>query len=256
MKQQKRRRRRQRKRQRNRRIAIWAAVVVLLLLVLAAVGYWIKTRAKQSQAEADAKKAKEEKVLEFPYELEDGKLVAKSLFQSDITNPDCNNEEGTDIASLELQNQSEEYLASAQVTVTLTDGTKLRFQAEDIPAGKSVWAFETGNGTLESGAECRKITCQAEFDAEADRKEDQLAFAAEGTTVTVTNLTDQETGACSAVFHCLFDENTYYGGIAYTYPVAALEPGNTTTLEVAECYLGTAEAVRVTNGGEGGEKTE
>ena len=80
----------------------------------------------------------QEQSLSFPYELENGKLVINSLFQSSIMNPDCRDEMGEDVATLELENGSGEFLESAEIVVTLTDGEELEFEISCIPDGEKV----------------------------------------------------------------------------------------------------------------------
>ena len=63
-------------------------------------------------------------------------------------NPDNNAEEGDNIAAIQMTNCSDTYLASAKITVTVGDGTKLTYQVEALPAGKTVTAFEVQNQEL------------------------------------------------------------------------------------------------------------
>lgn len=83
--------------------------------------------------------------LEFPYLLDDDKIQIDSLFQYSGINMDAQNEECEDVASLQLKNNSDQYLEKAEISVELTDGTAFSFEVEDIPAGKSVMAFDTAN---------------------------------------------------------------------------------------------------------------
>lgn len=215
---------------------------VLLTAVLLTVTACDKDKTQKdapgSEAEAEIKQVK----LEFPYELEDGKILVNSLFQSDIENPDAGNAEGEDIASLELINQSDQFLSSAEITVTLTDGTEIPFSVTNIPAGKKVWVYATDNTRIEMNVECEKIECHSEYEDLAPMMEDLVSVAVEDTVVTIMNnssnsLTDLKVGC-----HCVLDE-TYFGGLTYNYPVDEIAPGEIVTIEADDCYLGSAEVV-------------
>ncbi len=188
--------------------------------------------------------------IELPYELDDGRLVLNSIFQSSISNPDCNDENGENTASVEVINQSDQFLASADIEVMLEDETTLNFKIEDIPAGGTVWAFEIDNTGIDENYVCESVSCDAEYEDDMPMMAESLSFEAEGTTVTIQNLTDGQLSGLEASFHCLFDEGVYYGGTTYTYPIDTIPAGGSISLEVPECYLGTAEAVRVTQAGE------
>lgn len=193
---------------------------------------------KEAEAEADP-------WITFPYVLEEGRLEITSLFQSSIPNPDKGFEEGADLASVELVNKSGEYLKKADITLTLEDGTKLIFQVSDIPAGKTVWAFDMANTTMEAEMKCLEIQCEAEFDKAYDGWEGQFHVNAEAATAEVTNLTDQEQTDIKVIFHCVM-EGVYFGGTSYEYSIDKLAPQESAVLEVIECYFGDSEAVQIT----------
>ena len=74
---------------------------------------------------------------------------------------------------------------------------------------------------------------------------DQEAVEAEGISVTLTNLTDEDLAGLTVYCHCLFD-GTYFGGSTYAYPVDGIPAGESVTIQAEECYLGEAAVVRVT----------
>ncbi len=190
-----------------------------------------------------SEESKKNAVVSFPYLSEDGKLVIQSLFQSSISNPDCGDQDGENIASIELHNVSEEFLMKASIELLMADGSAYHFEIADIPPGKSVWAFETQNAELPKEATCEKITCVAEFCEEQNARNEKIQAKADGTIVTVINQTDDILTGYTLNFHCLFDEDMYFGGTVYSYSIEELPVGNAVELDVSECYMGSAELV-------------
>lgn len=219
-----------------------------VLIVLAGIIFWTKQQDNMNtdgQIQEIENEELEEEGITFPYQLLDGKVQVNSLFPSSIGNPDFNDEIGDDIASLEIENISDEFIKTANFTAYLADGQELSFVVENIPAGKSVWAFEITNASIPIDAVCEEINCEAEFSADDVMMTDTIAVEVEMIEVKVSNLTDNEMKELSAEFHCLFD-GVYFGGKSYTYPIDSIQPGDSITLQVEECYLGEAEAVRIT----------
>lgn len=231
----------------------WISVVFLVALILMMTGCrTVQDEEKDtSDAEIDALETLQietttEEKIELPYELDDGRLIINSIFESTIANPDCNDEDGENIASIEVVNQSGEFLAFADITVKLGDDSALIFRVTDIPAGATVWAFETGNTEIDEDTICKSAECTAEYEAGIPIMDEQLAVEADGTTVIIRNLTDETLNGLEADFHCLFDQDLYYGGKTYTYPIDMIPAGESISLEVDECYLGAAQVVRIT----------
>lgn len=188
-------------------------------------------------------KAKED--VSFPCQLAENSLSVTSLFQYSGDNPDCGGQAGEEIASLAVTNQSEKHLASAKLTMKLADGTKRVFQLTDIPAGQTVWVFAQDNGSFASSNTCKELKCEASFAEEQPLLAEQVAVETEGTSVTLTNLTDEDLAGLTVYCHCLFD-GTYFGGLTYAYPVDGIPAGESVTIQAEECYLGEAAVVRVT----------
>ena len=203
-----------------------AALAIILLLLLSGCG-----------------KAQED--VSFPCLLAEDSLSCTSLFQYSGDNPDCGGQAGEEIASLAVTNQSEKHLASAKLTAKLADGTKRVFQLADIPAGQTVWVFAQDNGSFTSSNTCKELKCEASFAEEPPFLADQVAVEAEGISVTLTNLTDEDLAGLTVYCHCLFD-GTYFGGLTYAYPVDGIPAGESVTIQAEECYLGEAAVVRVT----------
>ena len=226
---------------------IWIISVVVAAILIAAIAIaaaYIRKMEKSGSEKPDSVGETGERIT-FPYELADGKLKAASLFQYSGLNPDCNNEEGEDIAALEIVNQSDEFCESAEIQVVMQDGTELAFKAEDIPAGKKIWVFESNNQSIGQNDACKEIQDTSEF-GEASFVKDQVTASVEDTTITIENLTGEEITDLTVGCHCLF-EDTYFGGVTYSYPTGRIPAGGQVTVDAADCYMGTAEVVWISN---------
>lgn len=182
--------------------------------------------------------------VSFPCVLAEGQLTVNSLFESTVMNPDAGGAMGTDVASLEVKNTSGQHLEYAEIEAVLPDGTVLEFEIRDLPADQSVWVFEKNNTTIKKNTVCTSVTCAVSFTAEAPLMADKLAAEASGTSVTIRNLSGETLSDLSLGFHCLFEEDLYFGGAVYMYSIESISPGESVTLDVNECYIGTAQLVR------------
>lgn len=185
--------------------------------------------------------------LTLPYALEDGKLELTAVFQYTGDNPDCSDETGEDIAALAVTNQSDQHLTKATFTAELADGTALQFEAADVPAGETVWAFASDNSSYDTANPCVAVTCDARFEASTPVLAEQLSVSVEGTAVTLTNISGAALENLTVDCHCLFNE-AYFGGRTYSYAVPSIAAGSSVTIQAEECYLGEAAVVRVTQG--------
>lgn len=226
---------------------IWIISVVvaaILIAVIAIAAAYIKKMEKSGSEKPDSAGEMGERIT-FPYELAEGKLQAASLFQYSGLNPDCNNEEGEDIAALEIVNQSDEFCKSAEIEIAMQDGTELVFKAEDIPAGKKIWVFESSNQSIGQDDACKEIRDNSEF-GEVSFMESQITTSVEDTTITIENLTGEEITDLMVGCHCLF-EDTYFGGVSYSYPAGTIPAGGRVIVDAADCYMGSAEVVWISN---------
>ena len=230
-------------------LAALAAVYVLFLLPDKTPGGEDGTNPEQTQnvTETTAPAQTEPETLpalEYPLVLEDGKLEVVNLFQYEGMNPDCNLAEGKNVASLTLKNTSGSYLEEAAITLTLVDGTVLRFTVTDLPAGKTVMAFDTANTAAEENAACAEAVCTASWAAEPVALPDDIGLAVDGMAVTVTNNTGHDISNLVISCRCPLGEE-YFGGVAYQYTINDLPANGSATVEAWDCILGIAEVVRV-----------
>lgn len=182
--------------------------------------------------------------INFPYALDEGRLIVNSVFPSSVMNPDCNDEYGEDIATLELENNSGEFLKEAIITVKLVDGLEIPFVITNVPDGKKIWAFATDNKSIELEPICELISCEVTYEESMLLMEKEMSYQADETEVTLKNMTEEKLKDISIGCHCLFDD-VYYGGLTYYRKIDELKRKESITVAIDECYLGSAELVSV-----------
>lgn len=205
-----------------------------------------ETAAVQSQTQAQEQPAADEGVA-LPMQLEDGKLTLEMLFQYSGLNPDCGNQEGENVAAVQLTNSSSEYLQEAKLCLTAQDGTLLNFYVTDVPAGETVMAFCVDNLSVEANPACAAVSCQAVFtqaDASAGGK---VSVSAEGVVITVNNVSGEDLSNVVVYCRSVLGEE-YFGGVTYAYTIENLPAGETAVVEAWDCILGMAEVVRTAVG--------
>lgn len=248
---------------RNQKIWLGVVLVVLLIFVLTGISTVLHGRTTREQeigagdailtAEKEDTQGQQESESGqqvpdiFPYMLEGGKLEITSFFQFSGTNPDAQDVDGENIAAITLRNHSGEQLKCAQITAALTDGREVQFEIKDLPAGKSAMVFSTENESYELSTACESISCTAEFETADVLMSDRCSFRVEETVVTVTNNSAEDMENLTVYCHCILDEECF-GGLTYSYPVERIPAGESVTFDASECYLGTAEVVRVEQG--------
>lgn len=183
--------------------------------------------------------------LEFPQKVDGEKLLVESLFQLSSMNPDCDDALGDNVASIQVENASGEYLESADIAVFLYDGTEFRFHLEDVPAGKKILAFDTENNVYDRESGVKEVNAEGKYLAEVSLMEEQITTAVDESGLKLKNISGNTLQNLTVKYHCLFEE-MYYGGRSYSKSVDALEPGESIVVETPECYLGEAAVVSLT----------
>ena len=181
--------------------------------------------------------------LTFPLTLGDGALTVESVFTSDMTNPDCDNESVEDLASLQVTNTGSDCIAEAMVTAVMADGTTASFTIMNLPAGMSMLAFDTADTALKS-TDCSSLTLESLTIGEIGIPE-EVSVSAESTSITVTNNSGSTLENLTVTYHCMMD-GVCFGGLSYEQIIADLPAGASITLEADECWLGTAEVLGIT----------
>ena len=113
--------------------------IILAAAVLALVGVVLSGRNaldedQAASAASDVTSASENQISEeeddsryyaraaFPYESEDGILEIASLFAFSGPNVDADNQEGEEIAGIQVRNQSEQYIQEAVIVLSMENG--------------------------------------------------------------------------------------------------------------------------------------
>ena len=182
--------------------------------------------------------------VEYPVELEDGKLILEDLFQFEGMNPDCGMETGGSIASVTVYNASDAFLTEARLSLELADGKVVEFTVTDLPAGKKTMAFALDNTQLTERSVCVAVSGSAKWDNQADTMPQGISVFADGTTLTVTNNTAQEIPVLTVSCRDPFDES-YFGGKAQKYIISNIPANGTATVEAQDSILGLPEVVRI-----------
>lgn len=201
------------------------------------------TDVAEDAAEEDAEETDEG--LAFPYLLEEEQIQVDSLFQYSGINPDAENAECEDVAAIQMKNNSEQYLESAEVSVELSDGTAYSFVVQDIPAGKSVIAFESGNTSYDGKTGVAFIEAKTAYSSEAGVKEDEVKVTSDDNGVQISNISGDAIGTMKVKYHCVMDD-MYFGGISSETEVDGLAAGESTAVDTSESILGDADVVSIT----------
>ena len=183
----------------------------------------------------------------FPKPLENGALEVTSLFSYSGINPDCGDEMGENIGSLEVANRSGRYLEKASLTVRLTGGGTLHFTVHDLPAGAVVWVFDRDNTPLGETDNCKDLTCDAAF-SDGPALPEQMNVATEGSTITLLNGSGSALKGYTAVCHMAVGE-MLFGGVSFSYSLDTIPAGGSVQFQANECYLGEVSVARVSRGG-------
>ncbi|MCD7805149.1 MAG: hypothetical protein LUH03_08395 [Oscillospiraceae bacterium] len=191
----------------------------------------------ETETESDAESA-------LPEVQESSSLTLSSVYTSSILNPDCGGEYAEEIASLEVTNSSSNYLVSATLTATMSDGTEVNFAVYDLPAGATAEIFDTENQTLDSGVTCTALVCTSEEYIDEDvLMSDTIEVTVSGSDAIITNTGDSALTSLTVVYHCDM-AGQYFGGTSYTITIDSLAAGESYTLSDST-LMGEVAVVRI-----------
>lgn len=238
----------------RRKSMLFVIIALLAVIVLAAAAIFARPRAAGTNDEqpvetrqgdqAGEAESEPPSAIAFPYSLTEDGVELNALFSSDLMNPDGGNVPVEQLASLEVTNTSDRYLAAAEFTVTLTDGTVYHFRVNDLPAGGKTIAFSTDNAVYD-GSECASVEAETEFVSGSQLMEESVSFSVDGTAVTLTNLTQEELGPLTVICRDTLDAAEYFGGVSYAYRTAAIPAGGSAVVEAADCIIGQPAVVQI-----------
>ena len=224
------------------------AKLALAAVLICVVGVLIMSLSKnENKSDSDSSISKDDPIVQdesisFPVVVDDGKVEIENLFQYTGYNPDCRNEDGSDIAGVQIKNISEQHLAELTLTLILEDETELQFAAYEIPAGKSAAVFSLNNTSIKQDVKVKEVKCESSY-LEADSG-DLLQISTDGgVQIILTNTQDTELTDVTVYCHNILDD--YFGGIAYQYTVDSIPAKESAVIEAWDCFLGIAEVARI-----------
>ena len=173
------------------------------------------------------------------------RLQVDSLFQYSGINPDAQNAECEDVASIQMKNNSEQYLESAEISVELTDGSAYSFTVQDIPAGKTVMAFDTANASYDGKIGVAFIDAKTSYSSDTGVKEDTVKITSDDNGIQLENISGNALADLKIKYHCILDD-MYFGGISSETEVDGIDAGESIVVDTSDSILGDAEIVSIT----------
>ncbi len=166
-------------------------------------------------------------------------LHLSSVYTSSIINPDAANVEAEDIGSLEVTNQTQQYLNHAELVANMSDGTVLHFIIEDLPSGAKAEIFDTENQSINMNAVCDSVTVTEEIYSDQSNPLNTVLdiVNSDDYTVVITNNGDETLYNLNVVYHGQM-EDAYFGGRSFQTTIDSLGVGESYTLTEENLYSG------------------
>lgn len=180
--------------------------------------------------------------VEFPCDLDAGKIQIDSLFQFSGVNPDAQNQNATDVSAIVISNASGQYLREATIIATLATGRELCFKVTDLPAGSNAMIFSVDNTPLLETDVCTAITIETFF--EEMPVFNNIEVSVDGMMVTIANTSSVNAEGIAIYYHDVFGDK-YFGGKTYIHNIEHLSAGESITIAAEETLLGMIEVVYV-----------
>lgn len=174
--------------------------------------------------------------LSMPYVLDSG-LIIDTYFQYTGINPDCQEEEGTDVASIQLINKTGRYIKEALIEMTLDYKQTVHFVIKDLPTDAQLYAFDINNTSCSGTAVITGFKENVVFSDEYALDEEVVSIIYDVMSAEISNISDQSIGACKIIYHDQMD-GILFGGISYQQEIETLEAGESIYIEMPECYIG------------------
>ena len=157
-----------------------AAVVIGFIAIAAAV--YTSDSGKSGNRQDIPEEEQQAEGLAFPYKLEDGKISIDSIIQFSGPNVDADNQESENIAGIEVENISEQYIEEAAVRLTMADDTEYRFLIQDLPVGGKTVAFELDSQEYDGATACKEAACEVQ-NQDITMAEDRVSVRTDGSKV-------------------------------------------------------------------------
>ena len=132
-----------------------------------------------------------------------------------------------DVAAMLIRNDSGKFLDYAVVTCDIGQGTGT-FKVTGLPAGATVWVLEQDGKTVAPEEKFVVTDCEDYvFRSDAILSTDKLSVTTNGSTVTVTNISDETLESVCIYYKTLFSDGNFFGGITYMLGFDTLSPNQT-----------------------------
>lgn len=220
----------------------WAYILITLIIIAFIIFLIAAVRGSFSKGN-NSGDAEESNAVTFPWESDDGMLRITALIQFSGPNMDEDNQEGEDIAGIQIENISDQYIGEATIALKMEDGQEFSFLIQNLPAGEQTVAFEQASLTYDGKAACTEITCSA-VPEDISMAEDRVSISTDGAKVIITNISDQQIDNAAVIYRCMSGDS-YMGGISYMIQVSGLAAGESFEYEDTACLFGTPQVVGV-----------
>lgn len=215
-------------------------VIVAAFLVILVMRDAFSGKGKEEQGENVSAESNQ---IVFPCESEDGSLRFSSLIQFSGPNMDADNQVGEDIAGLEVENISDQYIKEVSVQLLMEDGSEYNFLIQDLPAGKKILAMELESQEYDGQTACQQIDSSVQKE-EITMEEAAFRIEETGSALDITNITEQQIEEAVVYYHCAAGDS-YIGGMSGKIAVSKLAAGESFSYEDPDILLGTPQAVGV-----------
>lgn len=131
------------------------------------------------------------------------------------------------VAAMLIRNDSGKFLDYALVQCDIGTGTGT-FKVTGLPAGKAVWVLEQDGKTVAPEDKFAVSDCaDYSFRSDAIQNTDKLKVVTSGSTVTVTNVSNETLENVCIYYKSVHSDGNFFGGITYMLGFDTLEPDQT-----------------------------
>ena len=164
-------------------------------------------------------------------DLGQGLTVTEMISAAGVFPEDGQNTVLSDMLCIKIVNGSDKTLQAAQIKLTV-NGEDYYFTCTTLPAGASLYAYETNRKAAPQAVESLRSEClfASFFAAEPTVKGGELAISPADKGFTVKNLTEQDIDREICLYYKTIQNGVYMGGITYRVKLSGLKAGEEATV--------------------------